>query len=75
MPECILPGTVGLYSECSAEAMLLLTGLGGGVTHMDFSPDGNLLFVGFRKVQAQAWSVSVRATLYTSPYSPSQSHY
>ena len=31
--------------------MLLLTGLRAGVTHISFSPDGNLLFVGFRKVK------------------------
>lgn len=30
--------------------MLLLRGVGGGVTHMVFSADGNMLFVGFRKV-------------------------
>lgn len=30
--------------------MFLLTGVKGGVTHMLFSSDGNLLFTGYRKV-------------------------
>ena len=47
---CVL---VGVYSGLAEGAMLLLTGVGGGVTHLSFSPDGNLLFVGFRKVTAQ----------------------
>ena len=41
---------VGLYSNLTEGAMLLLTGVGGGVTHIMFSPDGYLLFVGLRKV-------------------------
>ena len=41
---------VGVYTHLAEGAMLLLTGVGGGVTHITFSPDGNLLFVGFRKV-------------------------
>lgn len=45
------PFVVGLYSDVVDGAMLLLTGLRGGVTHITVSPDGNLLFVGFRKVR------------------------
>ena len=41
---------MGVYSNMVDGAMLLLTGVGGGVTHITFSPDGNLMFVGFRKV-------------------------
>ncbi|CAI8004863.1 Telomerase Cajal body protein 1 [Geodia barretti] len=41
---------VGVYSDLADGAVLLLTGVGGGVTHIAVSPDGNLLFVGFRKV-------------------------
>jgi WD40 repeat protein len=40
---------VGVYSDLADGAVLLLTGVGGGVTHIAVSPDGNLLFVGFRK--------------------------
>ena len=43
-------GLVGVYCAASEGAMLLLTALGGGVTHITISPDGNLLFVGFRMV-------------------------
>ena len=42
--------SVGVYSDLADGAVLLLTGVGGGVTHIAVSPDGNLLFVGFRKV-------------------------
>ena len=44
-------GPVAVYSDLADGAVLLLTGIGGGVTHIAFSADGNLLFVGFRKVQ------------------------
>lgn len=45
-----LTSVVGVYSEDTKGPTLLLKGVGGGVTHITFSTDGNLLFVGFRKV-------------------------
>ena len=48
--------SVGVYSDLADGAVLLLTGVGGGVTHIAVSPDGNLLFVGFRKVCSQLLS-------------------
>lgn len=47
---CVAGDVVGVYSNGTEGAVLLLTGMGGGVTHITFSADGNLLFVGFRKV-------------------------
>ena len=41
---------VGLYSESTEGAVILIEGVGGGVTHILFSQDGNLLYTGYRKV-------------------------
>ena len=40
---------VSVYSDLAEGPMVLFTGV-GGVTHIKFSPDGSLLFVGLRKV-------------------------
>ena len=45
-----LPSIVGLYSESAKGAVVLIEEVGGGVTHMLFSQDGNLLYTGYRKV-------------------------
>ena len=45
-----LPSIVGLYSESTKGSVILIEGVGGGVTHMLFSQDGNLLYTGYRKV-------------------------
>ena len=45
-----LPYAVGLYSETSSGPMSIFSGVGGGVTHIMFSGDGNYLFSGGRKV-------------------------
>jgi WD40 repeat protein len=51
-------GQVGVYCTASDGAMLLLTGLGGGVTHITISSDGNFLFVGFRKNdELKVWDI------------------
>ena len=48
---CVLILTVvGLYSE-SDKGPIMLSGTDSGVTHMLFSPDGNLLYTGLRKVR------------------------
>ena len=41
--------TVGLYSEMGGQ-LALFSGTAGGVTQLMFSPDGNYLFSGCRKV-------------------------
>ena len=41
---------VGLYSDSVKDAVVVMEEVGGGVTHMRFSQDGNLLYTGFRKV-------------------------
>lgn len=41
--------TVGLYSEEMAGALWLIQGQSGGVTHLQFSPDGQRLYTGGRK--------------------------
>lgn len=43
--------TVGLYSDDYNGALMLLTGISNGVTHLMISDDGKLLHTGFRKVQ------------------------
>lgn len=45
---CII--SVGIYSEPSGELECILEGQKGGVTQLQFSPDGNLLYSGGRKV-------------------------
>ncbi|XP_048380144.1 telomerase Cajal body protein 1 [Stegostoma tigrinum] len=41
--------TVGLYSRDKGTVLTILQGHQGGVTHVMFSPDGNLLYTGGRK--------------------------
>ena len=41
---------VGVYSEDAKGAILVLSGVNSGVTHMMFSQDGQTLYTGFRKV-------------------------
>ncbi len=41
---------VGLYVQSSGTSMCILEGQQGGVTHMIFSPDGEKLYSGGRKV-------------------------
>lgn len=41
--------TVGLYSRDEGIALTILQGHQGGVTHVAFAPDGNLLYTGGRK--------------------------
>ncbi|XP_048476071.1 telomerase Cajal body protein 1 isoform X2 [Rhincodon typus] len=41
--------TVGLYSRDKGTVLTILQGHQGGVTHVTFSPDGNLLYTGGRK--------------------------
>ncbi|XP_043539382.1 telomerase Cajal body protein 1 [Chiloscyllium plagiosum] len=41
--------TVGLYSRDRGTVLTILQGHQGGVTHVTFSPDGNLLYTGGRK--------------------------
>ncbi|GCB82000.1 hypothetical protein scyTo_0023049 [Scyliorhinus torazame] len=41
--------TVGLYSRDKGTVLTILQGHQGGVTHVIFSPDGNLLYTGGRK--------------------------
>ncbi|KAK3285801.1 hypothetical protein CYMTET_6608 [Cymbomonas tetramitiformis] len=41
--------TVGVYMEGSGELMYVLLGQQGGVTQVQFSPDGNFLYSGARK--------------------------
>ncbi|XP_069776070.1 telomerase Cajal body protein 1 isoform X2 [Narcine bancroftii] len=43
--------TVGLYSRDEGSVLSLLQGHQGGVTHVVFSPDGNLLYTGGRKLR------------------------
>jgi len=42
--------TVAIYAEPRGDMMCMYQGQQGGVTHIKFSPDGNLLFTGGRKV-------------------------
>jgi len=42
--------TVAIYTEPHGDMMCMYQGQQGGVTHIRFSPDGNLLFTGGRKV-------------------------
>uniref|UniRef100_A0A4W3GPU8 Telomerase Cajal body protein 1 n=1 Tax=Callorhinchus milii TaxID=7868 RepID=A0A4W3GPU8_CALMI len=44
--------TVGLYSRDEGVTLTILQGHQGGVTHLLFSPDGNHLFTGGRKVSS-----------------------
>ncbi|XP_015927710.2 telomerase Cajal body protein 1 [Parasteatoda tepidariorum] len=41
--------TIGIYSEPDGSLECILEGQKGGVTHLQFSPDGNLLYSGGRK--------------------------
>ncbi|XP_070539017.1 telomerase Cajal body protein 1-like [Ptychodera flava] len=41
--------SVGIYSEPNGKLEFLLCGHQGGLTHMKFSPDGNVLYTGSRK--------------------------
>jgi len=41
---------VAIYTEPRGDMMCMYQGQQGGVTHIRFSPDGNLLFTGGRKV-------------------------
>lgn len=40
----------GVYSEDVRGAILVLSGINSGVTHIMFSEDGQTLYTGFRKV-------------------------
>jgi hypothetical protein len=42
--------TVAVYTEPRGEMMCMYQGQQGGVTHIQFSHDGNMLFSGGRKV-------------------------
>jgi len=42
--------TVAIYTEPLGEILCMYQGQQGGVTHVQFSPDGNMLFTGGRKV-------------------------
>ena len=64
---CVCP--VGVYSDLAEGAVLLFTEVGGGVTHIKFSHDGNLLFAGFRKV---CWCLECRQKDDTSLVTPEQ---
>ena len=55
-----LPSKVGLYSDNAKGAVIVIEGVGGGVTHMLFSQDGNLLYTGFRKVTGLMYDQSKR---------------
>lgn len=44
---------VGIYVESSNEPVCLIQSHSGGVTHLMFSPDGNKLFSGARKVKIE----------------------
>ena len=41
---------VGIYSEDVKEAVMVLSELNNGVTHIMFSSDGQTLYTGFRMV-------------------------
>jgi len=47
---CTILYVVGLYSDTIKNATFTLTGLSNGVTHIQFTSDGNKILIGFRKV-------------------------
>ncbi|XP_074657964.1 telomerase Cajal body protein 1-like [Tubulanus polymorphus] len=50
--------TVGLYTEDSCDLIGLMQGVKGGVTHVQFSPDGTKLYSGGRKdTDINCWDV------------------
>ncbi len=56
--------SVGLYCENTRGATIILEGVGSGVTHMLFSPDGNSLYVGLRKVSTiNTWFLAMHSDL------------
>uniref|UniRef100_A0A803LL72 Telomerase Cajal body protein 1 n=1 Tax=Chenopodium quinoa TaxID=63459 RepID=A0A803LL72_CHEQI len=53
--------TTAIYSEDNMELLYLLHGQEGGITHLQFSKDGNYLYTGARKVRLFLQSVDIWA--------------